>query len=149
MYLMQYMLIYFVLWFLQLRFVNREEKQYPQLNLDARFLIFISLSVPKKLSSKDLLQQSLALKMWVVPQASATSTSFGIKAFMCLLCYILQCHYMLLKVVNCAVFKQRPEEQIIGQICHGGTQRSQSQWCCTGSSDFSSCGLFCTCTAMN
>lgn len=35
MYLMLYELIYFVLWFLQLRFVKEEEKQYPQLNLDA------------------------------------------------------------------------------------------------------------------
>lgn len=35
MYLMLYELIYFVLWFLQLGFVKEEEKQYPQLNLDA------------------------------------------------------------------------------------------------------------------
>lgn len=35
MYRMPYQLIYFVLWFLQLRYVKEEEKQYPQLNLDA------------------------------------------------------------------------------------------------------------------
>lgn len=52
MYLIQYKLIYFVLWFLQLRFVKGEEKQYPYAKSGCPVSDFHKLVCPSKAQLK-------------------------------------------------------------------------------------------------
>lgn len=118
---------------------------------------FQKLPSPLKVQLKRPLWQNPTLRIQAVPLMSAelpqassvTSMICWIRVFTHLLSCRLRCHHMFLKTVNCSLFKQRHGESVSGQTCYGGTWCSQSHQHYMDSPDFSNCGLFCTCAAMN